>query len=418
MKTKKLTGALGFLFFLTAGVTWVSGEAGQGAEGRFALPDVVGLLLIGSWLVVGIADRRLSLRIPVEFRAYLPLLFVYLLGISFSRYPGRGVLELLIHVFIFVVALALYNLYRRLPSAEAMPMALRLLLWAGGALAVLGLVDFFLWPSLLPGSGNGLVGTFRNTGQAGAFFGMYLAILIPGFLAGLIKPTRVQLGLLLSIVFALVFTSKRAALIGLAVGLCVLAVTMLFSTSKRDKKFGLAIIVMLVFLAPLAYYAFLWGLDNIEGMAWRFGRKFNQYAVEDFQEGFLAENIAAMKTAFEINPLVGVGLGNVAGVITEKYEIHSTYLAILGNGGLLGAVAYLYFMFVHGWQASRFRGSDPYAMYLRYYIPMLVGLVIAWAYTYHLRKREFWILFLLVSLVVHAAKEARSAAQATSKGAG
>ncbi len=410
MNIRRLTLALGFLYFLVAGVTWVAGEAGEGAEGRITVADVGALLIVGVWFLSCFRDGRLNLRMPVEYRAYLPLLAVYLLGVAFSQYPARGALELVIHVFIFVVSLVLYNLYRRIPPAESIPLALRSVLWAGGILAMLGLVDFFVWPSLLPGSGNGLTGTFRNTGQAGAFFGMYLAILIPGFLSGLVRATRVNLGLLLCMGLALVFTSKRAALIGLAVGLAVLAVTMLFSTSKRDKKFGLAMIVMLVFLAPLAYYAFQWGMDNIEGMAWRFQRKFNAGTVEEFQEGFLSANIAATKAAFSASPIIGVGLGNVAGIITAKYEIHSTYMAVLGNGGLLGAMAYLYFITVHAWQALKFRGRDPYAMYLRYYMPMLIGLVCAWAYTYHLRKREFWILFLMVSLVIHAARWARGAA--------
>lgn len=408
MSIRKITGFLGFLFFLTAGVTWVSGEAGQGVEGRVASADIVGLVLIGFWVIVGLTDRKLSLKAPVEYRAYLPLLIVYALGVFFAKYPAKGILELVIHVFIFVVSLVLYNLYRRLPIDEAVPLALKSILWAGWLLAMVGIVDFFVWPSLFPGTSNGLTGTFRNTGQAGAFFGMYLAVLIPALLSGLICRTRFNMFMLATIVFALVFTSKRAAIIGLAVGLLVLGASLLFSSSKRDKKLGIAMLVMAALVAPLTYFAFLWGLENIEGMAWRFGAKFNQNVAEDFQEGFLAENLDATKTAFFANPIVGVGLGNVAGVISVKYEIHSTYLAMLGNGGTLGVFAYLYFMGVHGWQAFKQHGRNEYERYLHYYVPMLIGLAAAWGYTYHLRKREFWILFFIVSLVIYAARQTRS----------
>lgn len=405
MSIKAITGFLGFLFFLAAGVTWVAGEAGQGVEGRVASADIVGLILIGFWIVVCLTDRKLALKMPFEYRAYLPLLFVYALGVLFAMYPGRGILELVIHVFIFVVSLVLYNLYRRIPANEAVPLALKSILWAGWLLAAIGIIDFFIWPGLIPGIGNGLTGTFRNTGQAGAFFGMYLAILIPGVLSGLIPRTRFNMAMLATIVFALVFTSKRAAMIGLAVGLLVLGASLLFSPSKRDKKFGIAMIVVTALVAPLAYFAFLWGLENIEGMAWRFESKFNQGVAEDFQEGFLAENINAARAAFSVSPIVGVGLGNVAGVITAKYEIHSTYLAMLGNSGILGSLTYLYFMGVHSWQGFKSRGASAYVRYLRYYLPMLVGLAASWAYTYHLRKREFWIMFFVVSLVLYAARQ-------------
>jgi hypothetical protein len=404
MKIRSITPFFGFLFFLTAGVTWVSGVAGAGAEGRLTIADVCALPLLGIWLLSSLGEGRLHFKMPVEYFAYLPLLVVYALGVFAAEYPARGGLELCIHVFIFAVSLALYNLYQRGPPGETIQIALASVLWAGGILALLGLVDFFVWPSLLPGSGSGLVGTFRNSGQAGAFFGMYLAVLIPGFLSGLIRPSRTNLLLIISIGVALIFTSKRAALVGFAVGLAVLAVSMMLSGSKRDKKLGILMFGLILLVAPLAYYAFMWGLDNIEGMAWRFGKKFNANTVEDFQEGFLYENIVATKAAFSRSPIIGVGLGNVAGVLTAKYEIHSTYLALLGNSGILGAIAYIVFMAVHAWQAFKFRGPDRYSMYLRYYVPMLVGLMFAWAYTYHLRKREFWILFFVVSLVIHAAR--------------
>lgn len=408
MNIRKITGFLGFLFFLTAGVTWVAGEAGQGVEGRVASAEIVGLVLIGFWIVVGLTDRKLNLKVPTGYKAYVPLLMVYVLGVAFSLYPARGILELVIHVFIFVVSLALYNLYRRLPIDKAVPLALSSILWAGWLLAMVGIVDFFIWPSLLPGVSNGLAGTFRNTGQAGAFFGTYLAVVIPGILSGLIPRTRLNMFMVGTMVFALVFTSKRAAVIGLAIGLLVLGTSLLFSRSKRDKKYGIAMMVTTVFVAPLAYFAFHWGLENIDGMAWRFGNKFNQTVAEDFQEGFLAENIDAAKVAFRANPIVGVGLGNIAGVITERYEIHSTYLSLLGNGGLLGAFGYLLFMGVHTWQVLKPRGANPYVKYLHYYLPMLVGLAASWAYTYHLRKREFWILFFVVSLVIYAAKHLKA----------
>lgn len=404
MHISKLTRALGFLFFLLAGVTWVAGETGQGVSGRITIADLVGLLIIGLWIAACVNEQKFKLRVPDEYKAFIPLFLVFLLGVAFALYPIRGALELVVHLFIFVVSLVLYNLYSRMKPGDAVAAVLGALLWAGGGLAIVGLIDFFIWPSLLPGLENGLTGTFRNTGQAGSFFGTYLAVLLPAFLSGLLRATRVNIVLFLSIFFALIFTSKRAAIVGLALGLMLVACQMLLSTSIRDKRIGVGMIVLTVVVAPLAYYMFLWGLDNIEGMAWRFGRKFSQSAVVGFQEGFLMENLRAARHAMSINPLIGVGLANVPGQITETHEIHSTYLALLGNAGILGFVAYVGFIGTHIWRVVKVRGKSPYARYLRYYLPMLAGLMASWAYTYHLRKREFWILFFVVVLVTGAAR--------------
>ncbi|MGY1457325.1 O-antigen ligase family protein [Luteimonas sp. A534] len=411
MIIQRLTIALGFLYFLFAGVTWVAGEAGEGAGGRVTIADFTALGLFGLWFLACVGERRFALKVPAEYRAYVPLLMVYSIGVSFSIYPGRGALELLIHVFIFVVSVVLYNLYRRLPSEEAIPVVLASILWSGGLLAFVGLVDFLVWPNLIPGIGDGLVGTFRNTGQAGAFFGVYIAILLPGFLSGLIKAGRLNAALFASMAFALLFTSKRAAVAGLLIGLALLSLRMLTSSSKRDKRYGLVMVACVVLLFPVGYLAFLWGLENIPGMAWRFDKKFNEGALEDFQQGFLAENIRATLDAMEMSPLVGVGLGNIIGVVTQKYEIHSTYMAILGTSGLLGFGAYATFMLNYLLRLARAAGQGAYGAYLKYFMPMLIGLMFSWAYTYHLRKREFWILFFVTSLVVYFSKHARSHAE-------
>lgn len=407
MNVSRLVPVLGFVYFLFAGVTWVAGEAGEGAGGRITVADITALGIFGLWFLSCMGARGFNLKVPIEYRAYVLLLIVYLFGVLLSEYPGRGTLELLIHVFIFAISLLLYNLYRRLPPAEIVPSALSSILWAGGLLAIIGLVDFLLWPSLIPGIGNGLIGTFRNTGQAGAFFGVYIALLLPGLLSGLLATSRVNLALFASMILALVFTSKRAALAGLVIGLLLLGLWMLLSSSKRDKRFGLAMIVGLLLLVPIGYLGFMWGLENIPGMDWRFEKKFNEGALEDFQEGFLAENIRATVDAVHMSPIIGVGLGNIIGVVTVKYEIHSSYMAILATGGILGVGAYALFMLTYILRLMSSAGAGAYGAYLRYFMPLLFGLMVAWAYTYHLRKREFWILFFVTSLVAYFARQSK-----------
>lgn len=407
MKIPRAVNAVTFLYFLAAGVTWLASDDAsvRSVEGRLTLGDLAGLLVIGVFVSRLATSRHHRFHLPLEYRVYLPLLFVFVLGAAFAQYPIRALFELLILVFSLVVSVVLFNLHASTEPEATARNLLQMLLYAGGVLATVGLVDFFLWPSLLPGYENGLSGTFRNTGQAGAFFGMYLAVLIPGFLSGLIRAVPLNVGLLSSIVMALVFTSKRAAAIGLIVGLLILGLRMMSSTSKRDKKYGTVLVVGIVVLAPLAYLAFQWGLENISGMAWRFNKKFNQYTIDDFSYGFFIDNLNAMKTAFSMNPIIGVGLGNVGGIITDKYEIHSTYMSIVAYGGFLGAVAYSLFMGTFTWRLITALKRNVFGRYLGYFLPFLFGLLVSWGYTYHLRKREFWIIFFVVTLIARFARK-------------
>lgn len=390
---------LAFLFFLLAGITWVSGEVGQGLYGRLTVADVFGTFIIAAAFIQYALSSKRVILLPQVYLSYLPLVFLFLIGVLLSSFPDRGALEALIHVFILLVSIALANLAIRADFSNMLEKLLVDLLRAGAILAVIGLLHFFVFPQWFSGSIGGLSGTFRNTGQAGSFFGTYIAVLVPAFLVGLIKPKLVNVALLSILFLALVFTFKRAALIGLIVGVIFLAISMLLSGSIRDKKYSLYILSTVLLLAPFIIILYSWGLENIDSMQWRVEKKFGEDAAEQFSEGFMLENIRAALSAFEARPLLGVGLGNVAGIFSEKYEVHSTYLKILACGGILGMLAYCWFVVNLFYALIKSSAKDVYSRYLSYLVPMTLGLLVSWAYTYHLRKREFWV---LVSIVVIA----------------
>lgn len=394
IQSSKVSAALTFLFMLSSGITWTASANRGGLSGRLTIADAVGLAIVLLALITCFARRRLF--VPREFRAYLPHLIILLIGAAFAYSVGRALTEVVVHLFIFVVAIALINIQARSWSEATLESLLGMLLWSGGILAVIGLAGFLLFPSLMPGTDTGLVGTFRNTGQAGAFFGVYLALIVPGFLSGAIRPTKVNGLLLVLIALALLFTVKRAALVGAIVGLAVLACRMMLSNSRRDKRYGAAALMVIVLGIPLLLFAFTWVSDAVPGFAWRFGRKVNASTVDDFTQGFFAENLEAAMAAFSQSPIIGVGLGNVGGIITDQFEIHSTYLSVLGNSGLAGVATYIVFMGTlvrSGLQVNRDAQSG---RFLAYFMPMLVGLMVSWSYTYHLRKREFWILMVVM----------------------
>lgn len=393
-----------FTFFLLAGITWVSGTAGEGLSGRLTIADLFGALIILTALVQYALSNRNRILLPRIYRSYIPLFFVFLVSALLADSPDLGLFESAIHMFILLVSIAIFNLVVGSDFPAKFEKLLSDLLLAGAILAAIGLLHFFVFPYWFSGSVGGLSGTFRNSGQAGSFFGTYLALLVPAFLAGLIKPKIVNISLMAILLLALVFTFKRAALIGVVVGVTSLAVSMMLSSSVRDKKFSLYILSAVVLLTPLVLVLYGWGLENIDNMEWRVARKFGEDAAEEFSEGFMAENIRAAFAAFESRPMLGVGLGNVAGIFTPKYEVHSTYLKILACAGVLGVLAYTWFV----WNllaTLKNSSGDIFSRYLSYLLPMMLGLLVSWAYTYHLRKREFWVLVSIVSIAAILRKQ-------------
>ena len=407
MRAPRTSVALVGLFTLLAGITWVEGDAGQGLAGRVAVPDVFGVLIVAYAAVQSLSRSGSRISLPSQYRFYVPLLVVYLISASFSLQPTRAMFEILVHVFIFIVSLAIYSLLSR-QSEDNLSQTFQAALYGAGAVAFVGIIHFFFFPSMFSGSQGGLSGTFRNTGQAGSYFGLMLALLIPAYLCGFLRANARNTVLLLIIAVALIFTFKRAALIGVLFGAVVLFGRLVVTGGRRQKLIAAIILVAIapVFLgvSVLLEYA----VENIHGVSYRLNKKMTGDALEDFASGFFAENLRASIEAVKMRPFVGIGLSNASGLVTERYEIHGSYFAVLAYSGIFGLAAYLTFLARVMWVVVSGSGlENRCSKYLYYFWPFFIGLIGSWIYTYPLRKREFWIMLAIVSVVVTFARESR-----------
>ncbi|MEM1039556.1 MAG: O-antigen ligase family protein [Pseudomonadota bacterium] len=365
------------------------GEFGGGAD-RIVMADFLALALIGYSVVLGISKSRFYF--PALYQVFLLLLGAFILSATFALYPGTALFEVLVIGFGFATSIALLNILLSL-SQEDFSRSLYTYVLTMGALAAFLIVDYFFF-NMFNAKPGGLAGSFRNTGQAGAFLGVHIAIVFCLLMSRLV-PTHTLTSLaLIVLLLAIVLTVKRSAMIGLFGGLFFYLLFMLVSRYRGDKVRGVIMFGLLLLMIPLSVTLFNFALETVEGLAWRFQAKVNTNTLGDFASGFLNENIQATIHALELRPLLGVGLGNVAGIITEKYEIHSTYLALLATSGIVGAG--IYALFMGGFLASLLRArrfaSNHYAQFVVFCLPMLLGLMISWSYTLHLRKREFWTL--------------------------
>lgn len=395
MRNSKIITAIIFLYFILSGYTQTSGDVGVGIAGRVTYGDfyVVFMFLISIFFI-----RKIFM--PTEYKAFLLFIILSAIAAFVSDNPNQALIELLIHTWLWMGSLLIFNLV-----ANSRPMAVESVLSAfmlsSAVLASFGLMQLFVFPSMFSGQVlGGVVGTFRNTGQAGTYFGIALAVVIPAILAGMIRLNIVTIILTTIILIALIFTLKRAAGIGFIIGYFGLLILMITIGEMKYKKYAFQILLLSILIVPAQLYLFSWGLENVDSMKWRFESKIHEDAATDFASGFFAENVAVAWRAFSDHPLLGAGMGNIAGQYSDKYEIHSTYLKILASGGIFGAVAYVVFMstWVRGIAKSIGKRSRE-ELFLLYFSPFLFGLLVSWTYTYHLRKREFWIAFAIVTLL-------------------
>lgn len=390
MKHKLLLSIMLIYVVMSAGLRYQLGA-------RIVPADLVMVLLM-MFVVVG-SGHRGAIQFSKIYVAALPLFMVFFLGAIFARYPDRVVVELIIISFGYLGSLTLANLLCANGENFFQKFCTGYVI-AIGLVSLVSLLDFLVLPGILgPTSFGGLSGTFRNTGQAGSFFGVNAVICCALLLSGLAPRRPLYILCAVICVFALIATLKRAAVIGFFAGFSIIVFQLFMSRSRSDKKLGAVFISISLVVMILGATTFFWALENVEGMLWRYSYKFSSTAIDDFADGFLADNIEATLSALADRPLIGVGLDNVR-LVYFINEIHSTYLGILAYSGIIGIILYFYFI---GTVASTAFGGrhaklqNKYAAFLYYLFPLFLGLMLSWAYTYHIRKREFWMLLAFIA---------------------
>lgn len=388
-----------FVYFVLSGITWVAGSAGRGVAGRVALPDVY-LPLLTLLLVVTL---RTPLRVPGLGWAAAFMLLTFTPGVLMAPYLTDSVLEWVVYTYAAFGFLVIYNLVVRLPVDER----LETMVWWSRACTVLALVGIYDLVAATTGlprlasllgqdarTQGGLVGTFRNTGQAGSFIGTALATALPLSVVLEDRKRKNELTIITAIlVLALVLTVKRAALVGLVVGGSLF---LLQGVRRRQlgRTLGIAIVSALV-LIP----AYRWMTTASAAFRWRTSSKLGASAGESVSR-FAASNLESTREAFAAQPVFGVGMSTVTAG-GSAFEIHSTYLNVLASAGLLGTLGYLVMAVALFRGVILRRNDDPRALrFSRLFTPMLVGLMLSYGYTNHLRKREFWITAALVTALM------------------
>lgn len=394
------------LFIILSFFTRTLAATSSGALGRITLADFFGVLALITFLAY-----NTKFKVPVLSVGNFIFVLLVVPGIMASLAPQKTFLEVIILFFLFLMALLLFNIFN---SKKGLDELIFLFSLSGLIASVTGIWDtlamFTSLPQIFPSraSGEALSG-FRNAGQAGAYMLVVLTMLIPlrgsSLFNTLTSRTKrvVKISLIFSTIF-LILTGKIAAYIGVGFGL-------FFYLILRRKFIMLLplsmVLGLVVFLMPY--------VETVAPMLYnRLNSKIQTRIVDNVsgennlaEEGFIADNFRIAIEVFLEKPLTGGGLGGVGGGNYGHHEIHSTYLKIIGECGIFGIIGYSIFMilFLRVFYYKSSKKLNPYKNYLTLMFPFVLGCLVSWSYTYHMRKREFYILLTIISVTYFLAKK-------------
>ncbi|MBX3256039.1 MAG: O-antigen ligase family protein [Chitinophagaceae bacterium] len=387
---------LGRIYVILSFIIVPLGESGL--MGRITIPDII--LVAAAVLLLG------SKRIYAP-RMKVPLFLVgsFLITAFLSLDVRLSLTEILVMVFLLIGIVVVYNVYHQNFKLLFLDISRAIILSL-----VVGVYDFFAGgvglPRLFPGRAPGeIVSAFRNAGQAGAYVLVMLTILLPVYLSSFKNSFKgadkmlINTGIICGVVF-LFISGKIAAYIGFFSSIIFLNIM------QRNVK-ALFSTVFIGAILGVIYF----NLEDISpALNKRIQAKIESRITDNIdgtrnvtEEGFIAENIGNAIRAFSDNPLSGSGIGAFS-VEYGRHEVHSTYFKMVGETGLIGIIGYTFFFFfmfkIILWKIPpRSVLQERLLDYKRVLLPFYLGCLISWAYTYHLRKREFWIMVSLILLI-------------------
>jgi hypothetical protein len=390
---QRISMVLLVVYFITSGVTWISGQDDSLMKARLTVGEY-SMLLIMMWAVfMTLRDGKVILH---PFMAGPICLLLYWTWNSIVATDfGRSYHEVAVHAFAFAGFLALIQCLGRMNVENVIRMGIYWSVTTAG-LGMVGIGDMLAinlgMTPINPRGYEGIaIGTFRNAGQAGSYYATALLLGVP-----LLFVVRGRQRVLLAVAviictISVVLTVKRASTIGMLLGYVAVIPALIIAG-----RLGASLLYVMVGAIGVWIVAVLVALsaEHVTGaFAWRWGRKWSVLGDNPNPQdvAFLVETNFAALQAFADRPWLGVGLSDIGGMYTT-HETHNTYMKLLATSGVVGAFIYVFMMIGFIWMIMALGQRDRrLRVFALVAIAMLLGAMVAWGYVYHLRKREFWI---------------------------
>lgn len=353
---------------------------------RMTFSDGFGILAIIVYTTSRIVDRSLLVRPPKLYILSFLVVCCFFSTIFTSLNMKSTLFEILILGYLVSLSFVVYEVFR-----EDIQSFFQIILGTSFVMSFVGLYDLFAVNNQLPTfldyvPMDHAVSGFRYFAQTGNFSFTMLSILLPFRYFKFFKLNdKVNLFFNMTLLLTILLMVASGA-ISIIISF-ILTASCIVLMNIKDKKIlkDLSILgaVFVVFVTTLYFYA----TELFTNIVYRVNSRVLDRKNDTPEASFIVDNFFDSIKAFKDNMLFGSGLGGFVNNYSE-FEIHGTYLKVIGETGIVGLIAYLVFFYFFIKLILQLDKD-----YLKYFIPFLVGSVVSWSYNYHFRKKEFWLLF-------------------------
>lgn len=364
---------------------------------RMTISELFGFLAIFLFGFTVLKNKSILRDCPDSYKWGVFLIGAMLASIITSLSVKQTLFEICILSYLIVLSFVIYAVFK-----SHLLELVDLLIGTTLLLSIIGLYDvvavnFGYTPIFSGAVKNYTVSGFRYFGQAANYSFTMLSILIPLKYSNFsvrFSPVRkgfLNIGILLGTLFMLL-TGRVSIIISFTVAV-VLTVT--FVREKKVLKDAAYLFIIMSGLLSLVSITIPKVWTNL---IHRFSTRITDRIPESYEVKYMEDNLINTWTSFTDNPLFGSGLGGFVNNYSN-FEIHGTLFKLLGETGLIGLLAYILFMVSFLKIVVNRKIS-----YFYTFFPFLLASLLSWTYNYHLRKKEFWILFAFLMLVNHIDK--------------
>jgi hypothetical protein len=359
---------------------------------RMTISDVFGLLAIVLFFVIRTIEKSWGDKIPRVYIMAVGVVSCVALSFFTSLSPKSTVFEVLILCYLVLISYVVFEVLK-----SEIDMFIMALVSASLLAFSIGLYDLFAsnnnWHTVFPNVDKAHGGsTFRYFGQAANYSFTMLTILIPLKYSdftnhySLLKKNSMNTTIVLGVL--LLFSTGRVSII-----LSFLIAVGLFVAYTRKVKIIKDLSYMLVIFIGFISMGIYTIPNLISHVIRRFEQRITHRVSGTDQADFIITNFKNTFRSFFDNPLFGSGLGGFVNRYSV-FEIHGTYLKMIGETGLVGLIGYLLFIITFVKMCIKSKTSFFYL-----FLPFLFASLVSWGYNYHLRKKEFWILFSFLAIL-------------------
>lgn len=245
-------------------------------------------------------------------------------------------------------------------------------------------------------------GTFRASGQLAQYGFVVGSVLFAAAAWPGTARARTRLWWSITGVFLLlypVFTTRRSGIAAFAVLLVIwIALSQVYGTPDVRKALPVlvpAALILCVYLGQAEYRSFLVG---------RVATAQERVAPG---EGFLVQQFNDASESIARNPWLGVGWGLSRSESRTSNEMHSTYLAVLVDSGLVGLIAFgalICSLLFSAWKFVLAMKGTPYFELAIRFFAVLSSQLVFWIHNRGLRDRGFFLFLAVFAASVHCIK--------------